>query len=65
MSERSSYLRDQAAKSMRHAEVMSDPFAQAELRRLASEFVVCALEIDSKKAAPVGCSPLTVGCLSR
>jgi hypothetical protein len=59
MSERSDYLRDQAAKCMRHAEVMNEPFTQAELRKLASEFVVRALEIESKEAASVGYSPLT------
>ena len=59
MSERPDYLLDQAAKCMRHAEAMNDPFILAQLRKLASEFVVRALEIESKEAASVGYSPLT------
>jgi len=39
---------------MRHAEFMNDPFTQAQLRKLASEFLVRALEFESKETASVG-----------
>jgi hypothetical protein len=50
MSERSAYLRDQTKKCMRHAEALSDAYTQGELRRLASEYIVEAAEIESKEA---------------
>jgi hypothetical protein len=49
MSDRSIYLRDQAQKCMRHAEVMTDSYTQGELRRLASEYVARAAEIEGKE----------------
>jgi hypothetical protein len=49
MSDRSVYLRDQADKCQRHANAMSDPRTQAELRKLAAEYVVQAVEIESKE----------------
>jgi hypothetical protein len=39
MSERSTYLRDQAAKCLRHADALSDARTQVELRKLADEYV--------------------------
>jgi hypothetical protein len=39
MCERSTYLRDQAAKCLRHADALSDARTQVELRKLADEYV--------------------------
>ena len=39
MSERSIYLRDQADKCLRHASAMGDAYTQAELRKLAAEYI--------------------------
>lgn len=39
MSDRSVYLRDQAAKCQRHANALSDVHTQVELRKLAAEYV--------------------------
>jgi hypothetical protein len=50
MSERSIYLRDEADKCVRHADAMSDALTQRELRRLASLYVVQAVEIESEEA---------------
>jgi hypothetical protein len=47
MSERSIYLRDQAKKCMRHAEALTDPYTQGELRRLASKYIVEATEVEA------------------
>jgi hypothetical protein len=49
MSERSMYLRDQAAKCRWHADAISDAQTQAELRNLAAEYVMKAAEIESKE----------------
>jgi hypothetical protein len=49
MSERSIYLRDQAAKCERHANNLSDAETQAELRGLAAEYIVEAAEIEGKE----------------
>jgi hypothetical protein len=49
MSERSTYLRDQADKCRRHAAAMSDPYTRAELQKLAAEYIVRAAEIESKE----------------
>jgi hypothetical protein len=49
MSERSIYLRDQAAKCRWHADKMTDPATQAELRKLAVEYIARAAEIESKE----------------
>jgi hypothetical protein len=49
MSERSVYLRDQAAKCEAHARALTDVFTQDELRKLAAEYVVQAVEIESKE----------------
>jgi hypothetical protein len=46
MSERSIYLRDQAAKCQRHASAMTDHYTQTELRKLAAEYIVRAAEIE-------------------
>jgi hypothetical protein len=47
MSERSIYLRDQAEKCQRHASAMTDAHTQVELRKLAAEYVVRAVAIES------------------
>jgi hypothetical protein len=49
MSERSIYLRDQAAKCEWHASKLSDSETQARLRKLAAEYIVQAVEIESKE----------------
>jgi hypothetical protein len=49
MSDRSIYLRDQAAKCQRHANALSDVRTQVELRKLAAEYVERAVEIESKE----------------
>ena len=49
MSERSDYLRDQADKCRRHATALSDPYTQAELRKLAIEYTERAAEIETKE----------------
>jgi hypothetical protein len=46
MSERSTYLRDQADKCLWHARQMSDLETQAELRALAAEYIERAAEIE-------------------
>jgi hypothetical protein len=61
MTERSIYLRDQAEKCMRQAQAMGDAFTQAVLRRLASQYVVDAAEIERKEA---DASPLLSPTLS-
>jgi hypothetical protein len=48
MSERSTYLRDQAEKCRRHASAMSDTYTQAQLRKLADEYIARATDIESK-----------------
>jgi hypothetical protein len=50
MSERSIYLRDQAAKCQRHASAMTDHYTQTELRKLAAEYIVRAAEIEEADA---------------
>ncbi len=47
MSERSIYLRDQAAKCLRHANDLSDVETQQQLRKLAAEYIVQADAIES------------------
>jgi hypothetical protein len=49
MSERSSYLRDQAAKCRQHADKMTAPETQDELRKLAAVYVLKAVEIEGKE----------------
>jgi hypothetical protein len=51
MSERSIYLRDQAAKCRWHADKLTDPVTQAELRRLADEYVERAAALESEDPA--------------
>jgi hypothetical protein len=46
MSERTIYLRAQADKCERHARAIVDPETQAALRKLATEYVVRAAEIE-------------------
>ena len=50
MSERSIYLRDQAAKCRWHADQMTDAETQEQLRKLAAEYIERAAEIESKEA---------------
>jgi hypothetical protein len=47
MSERSLYLRNQAAKCEWHAKNMSDPETQVRLRKLAAEYVAEADHIEN------------------
>ena len=49
MSERSIYLRDQAAKCQAHARAMTDIQTQDELRKLAAEYIVQAAAIEGKE----------------
>jgi hypothetical protein len=49
MSERSIYLRSQAAKCRWHAAKIADTQTQAELRKLAAEYLAQAAEIESKE----------------
>jgi hypothetical protein len=49
MSERSAYLRDQAAKCRWHAQNLSDAKTKMELRKLADEYVERAVEIESEE----------------
>jgi hypothetical protein len=46
MCERSIYLRDQADKCRWHASHIGDPQTQAELRKLANEYIVRAVELE-------------------
>jgi hypothetical protein len=50
MSERSIYLRDQAAKCRWHADAITDTKTQAALRKLATEYVAKAADIERKEA---------------
>jgi hypothetical protein len=49
MSDRSVYLREQAAKCRWHAKNLADVETQAELRQLADEYVDKATEIEAKE----------------
>jgi hypothetical protein len=49
MSQRSAYLRDQAEKCRDHAGRMTDAETQAQLRKLADEYIAQAAEIESKE----------------
>jgi hypothetical protein len=49
MSARSIYLRDQAVKCRRHADSMTDAETQAQLRKLAVEYVEQAAQIEGKE----------------
>jgi hypothetical protein len=49
MSERSIYLRDQAAKCRAHATALTDVQTQVELRKLAAEYIERAAEIERKE----------------
>jgi hypothetical protein len=53
MSERSIYLRDQADKYRWHADHMSDPETQVQLRKLAAEYVAQAAEIETSEPPDV------------
>jgi hypothetical protein len=53
MSERSIYLRDQTAKCRWHADKMTDPGTQAELRKLAAEYMEQAAEIETSEPPDV------------
>jgi hypothetical protein len=48
MSERSTYLRDQAANCRWHADKMTGSQAQDELRKLAAEYIEQAVELERK-----------------
>ena len=49
MSQRSIYLRDQAAKCRQHAIQIDDTQTQDALRKLAAEYIERAVEIESKE----------------
>jgi hypothetical protein len=49
MSERSTYLRDQAAKCRWHASQMDDAEAQEQLRTLAAAFIMRAVVIENEE----------------
>jgi hypothetical protein len=49
MSERSIYLRDQAAKCREHAVMLTDAQTQDELLKLAAEYMMRATEIETKE----------------
>ncbi|MDP3690369.1 hypothetical protein [Bradyrhizobium sp.] len=49
MSERSLHLRDQAAKCQAHASALTDAATQDALRKLAAEYLVQAVAIESKE----------------
>ena len=51
MSERSVYLRDQAAKCRSHARMIGNPETQVELLKLAAEYEVRAGAIESEEKA--------------
>jgi len=51
VSERSIYLRDQADKCRRHATVMTDDYTKEQLRILAAEYTMRAVEIESEEAS--------------
>jgi hypothetical protein len=51
MSDRSIYLRDQAAKCLSYASQMSDPETQSQLRKLAIEYAARAAEIEGAEIA--------------
>jgi hypothetical protein len=53
MSKRSIYLRDQAVKCRWHADDMTDVETQAALRKLATEYVARADEIDNSEPPDV------------
>jgi hypothetical protein len=53
MSERSIYLRDQAAKCERHAKNIGDSETQQQLRKLADEYVEQAGEIEARELSPI------------
>jgi hypothetical protein len=48
MSERSVYLRDQAAKCRHHANDLDDAKTKEQLRKLADEYIERAVAIESK-----------------
>jgi hypothetical protein len=49
MSERSLYLRDQAAKCQQHAVSLTDVQTQDELLKLAAEYIMRAVEIENQE----------------
>jgi hypothetical protein len=49
MSERSVYLRDQADKCRRHAHDMTDSYTQDQLRVLAADYIMQAVEIENEE----------------
>jgi hypothetical protein len=49
MSERSIYLRYQAAKCQAHATALTDVQTQVEFRRLALEYIAEAVDIETKE----------------
>jgi hypothetical protein len=57
MSERSIYLRDQAAKCEWHARHLSDSETQVKLRKLANEYTEEATAIESKEALALPTPP--------
>ncbi len=49
MSERSVYLRNQAAKCRAHANALDDAKTKVQLRKLAEEYIERAVAIESKE----------------
>jgi hypothetical protein len=61
MSERSIYLRDQADQCRAHARAMTDNQTQAELCKLAAEYVERAADIERKEDLAEPSTPTTLG----
>jgi hypothetical protein len=61
MSERSIYLRDQAAKCERHANNMDDSETKVRLRKLTAEYLVEASDIESKESGGPCAPPFSSG----
>jgi hypothetical protein len=57
MSERSIYLRDQANKCLWHANHISDPETEGELRKLATEYIERAAEIEGAESVAIPAPP--------
>jgi hypothetical protein len=57
MSERSIYLRDQAEKRHWHASHISDSETEGELRKLATEYIERAAEIEGAESIAISAPP--------
>ena len=58
MSERSIYLRDQADKCLWHASHISDSETEGELRKLATEYIERAAEIEGAENIAISAPPI-------